>query len=180
MSKLKDNYTMGEAIDFCKRGKITVKLAGVIGAIFPFFPPYYLGFDPRFEEQIVPFYLYLGIYYVLFIGVLGRMTDKQEKARKITAEKAILLGCPIEIKSMGGKASNSYRTTVMVNEKMLALLRDLRVNDKPKWQEEDLALAEPFVEKYNLGSGTSAKFLGKNIPHFDEARKIGTIPDIPS
>lgn len=180
MSKLKNNYTMGAAMDYCKRGKYIIVIAGILGGIFPYFPPYYLGFDPRFEEQIPPFFLYLTIYYMVYIGVLGKMTDNRRKLRKITTEKAILLGCPIEIASMGGRASNSYSTTVMVNEPMLALLRQLGADDEVQWQEESLALQEPFVEKFSMGSGTSAKFLGKNIPHFDKARKIGQVPDVSS
>lgn len=180
MAKLKGNYTMGQALDYCKRGKISTKVIGVLGAFFPFFPPYYMGFDPRFEEQIPMFYLYLGVYYILFIGILGKMTDKQSKLWKIMAEKAILLGCPIELKPMGAKASNSYRTTVLVNEAMLAVLRNLCVEDYIKMEKEDLAMAEPFVVTFSIGSGTSARFLAKNIPHYDIARKIGDNPEIPS
>lgn len=180
MAKMKGNYTMGQAMDYCKRGKISLKVIGVLGAFFPFFPPYFLGFDPRFEEQVPIFYLYLGIYYILFIGILGRMADQQSKLGKIVAEKAILMGCPIEIKPMGGKASNSYRTTVMVNEAMLAQLRELKLEGHNEMQGAEKSLAEPFVEKFSIGSGTSAKFLAKNIPHFEKARKIGDIPDVPT
>ncbi len=180
MAKLKGNYTMGEAIDYFTKGKTTVKLLALVGTVFPYFPPYYMGFDPRYAEQVPYFFIYLGIYYVLFIAVLGNITEKQSKAKKITAEKAILLGCPIELKTMGAKASNSYSTTVMVNEKMLEILRELRVEGHAQFQKEEIALAEPFVKKFSIGSGTSAKFLAKNIPHYEIARKIGQIPDVPT
>lgn len=180
MAKLKGNYTMGEAIDYFTKGKTTLKLWAVVGTLFPYFPPYYVGFDPRFEEQVPYFFLYLGVYYVLFIALLGNVTDKQSKAKKISAEKAILLGCPIELKSMGGKASNSYRTTVMVNEAMLVKLREQRVEGHVHFEKAEVALAEPFVKKFTIGSGTSARFLSKNIPHYEQARKIGEIPQSPS
>lgn len=180
MAKLKGNYTMGQAMDYCKSGKVSTKLLALVGAIFPYFPPYYLGFDPRFADQVPIFYFYLGIYYILYIAVLGKITDKHGKTRKIIAEKAILLGCPIEVKSVGGKASNSYSTTVMVNAEMREKLRQLGVEDHIDLQKEAMALAEPFVEKFSMGAGTSAKFLSKNIPHYDKARKIGEIPNVPS
>lgn len=175
MSKLKGNYTMGDAMDYCRKGKVTVKILALFGTFFPFIPPYYLGFDPRFQEQIAPFYIYLGTYYVLFVAFLGKFSDKQDKTKKIVAEKAILMGCPIDIKPLG-KGGNSYSSTVMVNEAMLALLRLQRLEDAVVWQEDDIALKEPFEEKFPITSATSAKFLEKLIPHYDKARKIGTVP----
>lgn len=180
MAKLKGNYTMGYAMDYCNRGKLSTKLIALVGAIFPYFPPYYMGFDTRFVDQVPIFYFYLGIYYILYLGFLGRMTDKQGKTRKIIAEKAILLGCPIELKTVGGKASNSYSTTVMVNAEMREKLRGLGVEDPVALEDEVVALAEPYVEKFSMGAGTSARFLSKNIPHYDKARIIGEIPNVPS
>lgn len=190
MSKLKNNYKMAEAWRFVKKGKVMLYVLGAVIAVFPFIPPYFLYydqlmlggfvFDPRNPEQVPYFFGYLAVYYFITLIFLSKYADKLSRLRKEIAEKAILLGCPMEIKSRGASASNSYSTTVMVNEKMMEKLLQLNVNEKPKWQEEEVAMAEPFVEKMNIGSATSAKFLAKNIPYFEKARKIGTVPEIPS
>lgn len=177
MSRLKNNYTMEEALNYCKNTKTFTILFAILAFPFPFFPPYYLGFDPRYDEHL-PFYIYLFTYYVIYMVVIGKCTDKPRKVKKLVAEKAILLGCPVEIKEMGAKASNSYSTTVLVNEAMFALLKDLRVEDNVKWQKEELAVAEPYPHRYVIGSGTSGKFIDKNIPHYEKARKFGDIPTV--
>ncbi len=175
MKKIKDNYLLGDALAYCKGRKTFLVLLAVVGLVFPYFPPLYLGFDPRYTHQIPYFFAYYGIYHLLLLLLISNIAAKRSKVQKLLGEKAILLGCPIELKAMGS-ASNSYRTTVMVNASMLEKLQQTRLHDKITMVEEEVAMAEPFLQKFVLGSGTSGKFLEKNIPHYHKARKIGEVP----
>lgn len=177
MFNMKSNYTMGKAMEYCKKNKNMSIFMGIILFIFPFFPPYYFGFDPRVESQVPIFYAYLTVYYVVYVIFLGQCGNKARKVKKVINEKLILMGCPLEIKEMGAKGSNSYSTTILVNEEMLALVKEHHVDDYVHMAKEEVALKEPFVKKFPIGSGSSAKFIGKNVPHFDKARKIGVLPE---
>lgn len=178
MAKLKDNYTMEAGMTYIKGSKSRNIIFGVVGCFFPFFPPYFLGFDPQYHS-VEAFYLYLLIFYVCLLVFLGKCTDKPRKVQKIINEKAILLGCPVNIKEMGAAGSNSYSITVMVNDSMFDTLKDVRVEDIVEQQEESVAMAEPYTHQYAIGSGSSGKFVHINVPHYDIARKLGQIPEIP-
>lgn len=179
MAKRNENYTMNQAIAYCRTANPKLMLLGIVGLIFPYFPPYYMGFDPRVSSHMTPFLIYYGVYHVLLLTVLCRIGAKKSQYQKVVAEKAILLGCPISLSPMGSSAQNSYRTTVMINAEMRDLLGELRRHDTVSWQKDEVALAEPFVEKRSIGSGTSARFLERNIPHYQKARKIGEVPTLP-
>lgn len=177
--KLTENYTIGTAVDYCKKSKRMTILLALVFFVFPYAPPYFMGFDPRIESQIMPFYVYLITYYILFVVWLGKCSDKPRKIRAVMAEKAILMGCPIEMTTVGNKAKNSYITTVQLNEAMKEKLYQLHAQDEVELEEEKVALKEPFVEKIQIGSATSLRFIGKTVPHYEQARKIGVVPELP-
>lgn len=178
MSKLSSNYSVEEGLEYSKKYKRNTVFLAIILAIFPFVPPYYVGFDPRVEGDIEIFFTYMIIYYVIYISYFGFRVEKPRKIKKIIAGKAVALGCPIEIKQRGAKGANSYSTTVKVNGEMFERLKTICVEDYVNIQAESMAKVEPFVEEFVLEKSTSAKFVGKNIPDFENARKIGTIPTI--
>lgn len=174
MSKLSSNYTVAEGLKYSKKYKRNTIILSIFLAIFPFFPPYYVGFDPRIEGDIEIFFVYMMIYCVLYLVYIGGRVEKPRKIRKAMGVKAVGLGCPIEIKQRGTK--NSYSVTVKVNAEMLEQLQSVGVEDYVSFETEAVALAEPFVEAIVLEKATSTKFVGKNIPDFENARKIGTVP----
>lgn len=170
MGKPKQDYTMEYAIDYLKKSKVTQAILAIFFFFFAFIPPLAV-LDPRIESHIAPFYLYLGIYYVLYVIFLGRLSERQKKIRNVLIEKAILLGCPLEI-TPTAQGRNSYLTTVLINEPMLEALKPITASQTPTQAEESTAMAEPFPHRYPIGTGVNKKFLGNNIPHFDKARKI--------
>ncbi|MFI3253735.1 MAG: hypothetical protein R3Y63_05290 [Eubacteriales bacterium] len=176
------NKTIGETMSSLKRGKWILRISMLIFVVFPFIPPYFLYynavyipnlvFDPgRNPEQVTYFFVYLGLYYLIYLMVLGAVSEKHKKQEKIIIDKAILLGCPVDICPI--KNSNSYQCKVLVNAEMMDFLKELHYQDKVEWQEEEIATKEPYVKKFSLGGGTSEKFLSKNIPFYEKARKIG-------
>lgn len=175
MKKLSGNYTMGEAMNYCKVKRIMNILGAIFFFFFAFYPPFYLGLDPRYEPHIFPFYAYYTIYVFVYAVILGKFENKPRKINKIVMERAIWIGCPVEVRQIGAKSNNSYGTFVKVNEEMMAILKEVRLNDNLKMVEENKAMKEPFVKELSLGAGTTEKFIGKNIPNFDKARKIGKI-----
>lgn len=179
MKPLSRNYTMEEAVLYCNKFKVFTIIMAVLLFLFPFIPPYVLGFDPRIESHLPMFYGYMTVYYLIYVAWLSIASERPRKIRKVIAEKAILLGCPIEISPLGAKAKNSFVTNVKVNEEMKSLLYQLHVEDEVEWQKEKMAVAKPFVEDIQVGSATSARFIGKTVPHYEKARKVGKIPEIP-
>lgn len=180
MKKLDGNYNMADAMNFCKNQRYFIIGGATLMFFFAFLPPYYIGIDPRVESHIFPFYVYYTLYVVAYAIILGKLLDKPRKINKIVMEKAILLGCPIEIRQIGAKANNSYGTFVKINAEMLEILEKTNRHDNVKMQAEEISMKEPFVKELSLGAGTTEKFIGKNIPNFKKARKLGEIPGQPS
>lgn len=179
MSKLSSNYSIEEGLTYSKKYTRKTIFLAVVLAIFPFFPPYYVGFDPRVEGDIELFFAYMMIYCVCYVIYLGIRVEKPRKIKKAVGAKAVGLGCPIEIKQRGTQGANSYSTTVKVNKEMLEHLKQVRMDDYVTFEKEAIAMAEPFVEHFILEKSTSAKFVGKNIPDFNEARKMGDLSMVP-
>lgn len=186
MLRLKDNFTMEEALAYLNKSKTLQAILAVVLLPLPFIPPYFLYydqiyieslvFDPRDPQHTMYFFLYLAVYFFLYLLILGKISSKRSKVRQMITEKAIILGCPIEIKPVSG--GGSYKTTVLMNEGMKNLLLPLRVKERPGFQKDEIALQEPYIEKIPIDSGVSGKFLGKNIPNFANARKIGMPEDL--
>lgn len=174
MSKWSSNYSVAEGLKYSQKYKRNTIFLSVILAVFPFFPPYYMGFDPRFEGHVEKFFAYMMIYCVFYLAYIGTRVEKPRKIRKAIGIKAVGFGCPIEIKQRGGK--NSYSVTVKVNGEMLEKLQSVRVEDYVTFEKEEVAMAEPFIEEIILEKATSTKFVGKNIPDFANARKMGAVP----
>lgn len=186
MAKREKTFTMAEVVKKWKTNKLMIKVFGGIFFLFPFVPPYFLyydkmyltsfSFDPRDPNQIPYFFAYLTVYYVIFLGILSKIADNNSKRKKLIIDKSILLGCPVDVRRLSEGKSNSFKTTVCINQDMLTALEAVGSHEKPKQQSEEMAMAEPFAMKIVIASGTAGKFLESTIPHYHRARKIGDTP----